>query len=79
MPEERFLILGGTEEARQTLARAVAEAGHSAEVVADPAAAIAGIENSPYTLVFLLGGVPARLLDLLDRLLQVRPEQAVVV
>jgi diguanylate cyclase (GGDEF)-like protein len=79
VPEERFLILGGTEEARQTLARAVAESGHAAEVVADPAAAIAGIENSPYTLVFLLGGVPARLLDLLDRLLQVRPEQAVVV
>jgi len=79
VPEERFLILGGTEEARQTLARGVAESGHAAEVVADPAAAIAGIENSPYTLVFLLGGVPARLLDLLDRLLQVRPEQAVVV
>ena len=80
MPEERFLILGGTEEARQTLARAVSEAGHSAEVVADPAAGTAGVENTAYTLVFLLaGGVPARPLDLLDRLLQVRPEQAVVV
>lgn len=80
MPEERVLILGGTEEARQTLARAVAEAGHPAEAVADPGAGLAGVEQDPYALAFLLvGGASTRPLDLLDRLLQARPEQAVVV
>jgi len=80
VPEERVLVLGGSEEARQSLARAVAEAGYGAETVADLGAALAGIERSPCALVFLLvGGAATRPLDLLDRLLQVRPEQAVVV
>lgn len=80
MPEERVLILGGTEEARQTLVRAVAEAGHPAEAMADPGAGLAGVEQDPYAMVILLvGGTSTRPLDLLDRLLQVRPEQAVVV
>lgn len=80
MPEERILILGGTEEARQTLARAVAEAGHPAETVADPAAGLTGVEQHPYALVFLVvAGASGRPLDLLDRLLQARPEQGVVV
>lgn len=80
MAEERVLILGGTEEARQTLARAVAEAGHPAGAVADPGAGLAGVEQDPHALVFLLvGGASTRPLDLLDRLLQARPEQAVVV
>lgn len=79
MPEDRVLVLGGTEEARQALARAVTEAGHPAETLADPGAAIARIEERLHALIFLLvGGAAARPLDLLDRFLHARPEQGIV-
>ncbi len=80
MPDGQILVLGGTEERRQTLARVLAEAGQEPETAADPGVGVAKVEQRPYVMVLLLAGEgPGRPLDLLDGLLQVRPEQTVVV